>query len=208
MFTNYYKALNQTPIDINNQKLSQQALIKRRTRNPFSKEEDQQILQLVQYFGVNDKNNWYFIASQLKGRSPRQCRERYQLFLSDQVRKNAKWSSEEDEILLSKYQIYGPHWKQLEQFFVGRTSYNIKNRFISLSRRMKPSEDKEDYQRCELKEEVILTKSNPKEPELPDKTDCIFNNDYSSVLNESDFEFDLDNFPLIIDGNEQYNIFD
>ena len=208
MFTNYYRALNQTPIDINNQKLTQQAQIKRRTRNPFSKEEDQQILQLVQYFGVNDKNNWYFIASQLKGRSPRQCRERYQLFLSDQVRKNAKWSSEEDEILLSEYQIYGPHWKQLEQFFVGRTSYNIKNRFISLSRRMKLSDDKEDYQRCELKEEVILTKSNPKEPELPDKTDCIFNNDYSSVLNESDFEFDLDNFPLIIDGNEQYNIFD
>ncbi|KAK8834265.1 hypothetical protein M9Y10_027910 [Tritrichomonas musculus] len=208
MFPNYYNALIQTPIDINNQKLSQQPQIKRRTRIPFTKEEDQQILQLVQYFGVNDKNNWYFIASQLKGRSPRQCRERYQLFLSDQVRKNAKWTSEEDEILLSKYQIYGPHWKQLEQFFVGRTLYNIKNRFISLSRRMKPYDNKEEYQQEESKEKVSLAKSITNEPDIPQKTDQIFNNEYSSVLNESDFEFDLDNFPLIIDDNEQYTIFD
>ena len=117
MFPNYYNALIQTPIDINNQKLSQQPQIKRRTRIPFTKEEDQQIIQLVKYFGANNKRNWYFIASQLKCRSPRQCRERYQLFLSDQVRKNAKWTLEEDEILLSKYQFFGPHWKKLEPFF-------------------------------------------------------------------------------------------
>ena len=208
MFANYYKTLNQTPIDMNNQNLSQQREIKRRTRNPFTKEEDQQILQLVQYFGSNDKNKWYIIASQMKGRSPRQCRERYQLFLSDGVRKNAKWSSEEDELLLSKYQLYGPHWKQLEQFFVGRTSYNIKNRFISLSRRKKPYDNNEEHREYESNEQSHLSNSLRKEPELREKTDQIFNNEYSSVLNESDFEIDIDNFPLMIEEYEQYTIFE
>ncbi|KAK8843117.1 hypothetical protein M9Y10_025310 [Tritrichomonas musculus] len=208
MFANYYKTLNQTPIDMNNQNLSQQPEIKRRTRKPFTKEEDQQILQLVQYFGSNDKNKWYIIASQMKGRSPRQCRERYQLFLSDGVRKNAKWSSEEDELLLSKYQLHGPHWKQLEQFFVGRTSYNIKNRFISLSRRKKPYDNNEEHREYESKEQSHLSNSLRKEPELREKTDQIFDNEYSSVLNESDFEIDIDNFPLMIEEYEQYTIFE
>lgn len=125
MFSCYSKSMNQTITDTVDLKFRQQNQVKRRTRIPFTKEEDQQLLQLVQYFGINDKNNWYFIAIHMNGRSPRQCRERYQLFLSDRVKKKEKWTKEEDQLLISKYKIYGPHWKQMEQFFDGRTSYNI-----------------------------------------------------------------------------------
>lgn len=110
---------------------------KKRTRIPFTKEEDERLISLVNMFDIKDKNSWYIIANNIVGRTPRQCRERYQLFLSDNVRKNAKWTKEEDELLLEKYSIFGPHWKKMEQFFEGRTSYNIKNRFISLSRKNK-----------------------------------------------------------------------
>lgn len=107
---------------------------KARTRCPFSKQEDMLLLELVGIYGIEDKNNWHFIACHIKGRNARQCRERYQLFLSKDIRRKAKWTKEEDEILLSKYKILGPHWKKMEEFFEGRTSYNIKNRFISLNR--------------------------------------------------------------------------
>lgn len=105
-----------------------------RKRFPFSKEEDNLLLSLVQFYGLQNKGVWNIIASHMKGRNVRQCRERYQLFLSQSVKKGEKWSAEEDQILLSKYEIYGPHWKKYEPFFVGRTSYSIKNRFKSLAR--------------------------------------------------------------------------
>ncbi|KAK8893887.1 hypothetical protein M9Y10_022316 [Tritrichomonas musculus] len=204
MFANYNKALSQGTINMVNQNLNNQNQVKRRTRMPFTKEEDQLLLQLVQYFGINDKNNWYFIASRINGRSPRQCRERYQLFLSDDVRKKAKWTKEEDELLISKYNIYGPHWKQMEQFFVGRTSYNIKNRFISLSRRNKFTNENEEIQNQKSNE------TNTKvEKEIAPNSNPTFNNEYSSVLNESDFDFDfdLDLFPLV-NGIEQFAMFE
>lgn len=104
-----------------------------RKRCPFSKEEDELLLSLVQYYGLQSKNVWNVIAGQMKNRSVRQCRERYQLFLTNDVKKGIKWSKEEDNLLISKYQIFGTHWKRYEPFFDGRTSYNIKNRFKSLT---------------------------------------------------------------------------
>ncbi|KAK8871807.1 hypothetical protein M9Y10_007550 [Tritrichomonas musculus] len=201
MFTKSPPSMNQNIVSPSNQNLSQQT--KRRTRIPFTKEEDEQLLQLVQYFGVNDKNNWYFIASHINGRSPRQCRERYQLFLSDNIRKKAKWTKEEDELLISKYKVYGPHWKQLEKFFVGRTSYNIKNRFISLNRRINITCQNEESGN----KNIDVYESPTIKKEITQNTNLSFNTDYSSVINESDFDFDLDFFPLL-DGNEQYTMFD
>ena len=59
---------NQADANNTNQNSIDQPKTKRRTRTPFTKEEDQQILQLVQYFGANDKNNWHIISSYISGR--------------------------------------------------------------------------------------------------------------------------------------------
>lgn len=214
MFNNYASNLKHTIVD--DQNTNDQSKTKKRTRMPFTKEEDQQLLQLVQYIGVNDKSNWYFIASHIKGRTPRQCRERYQLFLSDDVRKKAKWTKDEDELLISKYKIYGPHWKQMEQFFNGRTSYNIKNRFISLNRRYKfanksqstfnydsysPTENK-----LENKIEKTIEKPIEDDSSLLTQTENNQKEIYSSAF--TDFDFDFDDFFPIFDGNENYNLFE
>lgn len=119
-------------IDYNNKDI-----VKTRTRAPFNPVEDFQLIQLVKQFGNENKHTWHLIANQMKGRSARQCRERYQLYLTDKIKKNKKWEKEEDEILLSKYSILGPKWKKMEEYLKGRNSYSIKNRFISLSRKMK-----------------------------------------------------------------------
>lgn len=113
-------------------------ITKKRTRTPFTKEEDDKLKELVQLYScIEDKSKWYFIANQIPDRSARQCRERFQLFLCDGIRRKEKWTKEEDELLLTKYSIIGPHWKSMEKFFVGRTSYAIKNRYISLNRQKK-----------------------------------------------------------------------
>lgn len=106
--------------------------IKKRTRHPFSKQEDKRLLELVHMYGFIEKYCWNLISNKMKGRSPRQCRERYQLFLSYGVRKKITWTKEEDKLLLSKYETLGPRWKQMEEFFSGRNAYTIKNRYVSL----------------------------------------------------------------------------
>ncbi|KAK8837404.1 hypothetical protein M9Y10_036838 [Tritrichomonas musculus] len=106
---------------------------KRRKRRPFSKKEDQLLLELVQKYGEEDK--WKKIASQMKGRNCRQCRERYKLFLCKNVHKKIKWTKQDDELLLAKYQILGPRWKKMEKYFKGLTYVTIRNRFMSLTRK-------------------------------------------------------------------------
>lgn len=123
-----------------NNQLSNKYQVKHRTRLPFSLKEDLLLLKLVKQFETDNNINWYFIANQIEGRSVRQCRERYQLFLSDGIKRKVKWTKEEDELLLAKYSIFGPKWKKMEEFFVGRTSYSIKNRFISLEKERKKNE--------------------------------------------------------------------
>lgn len=167
---------------------------KKRTRIPFTKEEDERLIALVNMFGIKDKNNWYFIANNIIGRSPRQCRERYQLFLSDQIRKKAKWTKEEDELLISKYKLYGPHWKKMEQFFEGRTSYNIKNRFISLNRRFKFQFQAEQNQ---IMSPIL---SSPIAGEENDKT-SFFDIDNHFMSNEMDFDSSFEELSYFDDEN-------
>lgn len=108
-----------------------------RKRIPFTPYEDKKLLELVKYYGVDKKYVWDLVSLSMNGRNSRQCRERYKLFLEDGIKRKVQWTKEEDEILLSKYELHGPHWKLMEKYFTGRTSYSIKNRFISLKRKEK-----------------------------------------------------------------------
>lgn len=96
-----------------------------RKRCPFSKNEDKKLLDLVQKYDTNKRSSWKYIAMQFTDRNARQCRERYNLFLKKGNRTKEKWTLEEDNLLISKFQIYGPHWKILEKYFRGRNSYII-----------------------------------------------------------------------------------
>lgn len=103
-------------------------------RCPFQKEEDELLLYFVNQFGSTNKNIWHLISIHMNGRTARQCRERYNLFLNENVRKKSKWSIEEDNLLFYHYSQIGPHWKSMEKYFFGRTSYDLKNRYNSLMR--------------------------------------------------------------------------
>lgn len=98
---------------------------KKRTHSTFKPEEDIMLISLVNIYGLN---NWTKISSQMPNRSKRQCKERYLLFLSPNI-KNPPWTLEEDLRLIEMLKIFGKKWTIIAKFFNGRSDINIKNRF-------------------------------------------------------------------------------
>ena len=95
-----------------------------RRKQPFTSQEDIQLLKLVGTFGTN----WKAVSTYMNGRTQRQCRERYRTYLAPGI-KNDPWTKEEDDIVKEKYLIFGPKWALISTFVPGRSDNSIKNRF-------------------------------------------------------------------------------
>jgi hypothetical protein len=100
-------------------------------RHKFSKQEDHQICELVQRFGVRD---WERIAAAMPGRNARQCRERYKNYLS-QSAPDRPWNFRDDLELMGKFRLFGPNWKEIAKFFPNRTNIFLKNRWTVIATR-------------------------------------------------------------------------
>ena len=114
-----------------------------RTWRKFEPWEDLLIKEFVQENGTGD---WTKIPSRLKenGRTPRQCRERYEMHLKETDGEKVPWTEEHDRLLEEKVQRYGHNWKIISQFFPGYTPVQIHNRYNFLTRyhiRYTPDED-------------------------------------------------------------------
>lgn len=97
----------------------------------FSTEEDELLKHLVQQYG---EDNWNSIANMMNNRNPRQCRERYQYYLSPKLNRG-EWSSSEDALLCQKVEEFGNKWVKISKFFPDRTDAMVKNRYQVLLRR-------------------------------------------------------------------------
>ena len=110
-------------------------IIKRRA--PWSKKEDEAIIELVNKFGTS---NWTIIANEMaqmyksKHRNGKQCRERWHNHLDPIVNKN-NWTEEEENILFNKHLEYGNKWSDISKYLPGRTDNSIKNHFYSKLRK-------------------------------------------------------------------------
>jgi hypothetical protein len=112
--------------------LSPAAQHERRPKSLFTTAEDQTLTQLVESLG---DANWHEIAAQMPGRTVRQCRERWNLYLSPDVSMRP-WSPDEDALLLRLYAVIGPKWTIIAKQFQARTANTIKNRQKQLQRRL------------------------------------------------------------------------
>lgn len=104
---------------------------KKGTKSLFSAEEDMLLVSLVSKFGTSQ---WKLIAEFLPNRTTRQCRERYRYYLDPNLN-YAPWTSDEDELLLKKYNELGPRWSAISALFKNRTHVNVKNHFVTIMSR-------------------------------------------------------------------------
>jgi len=95
-------------------------------RQPWTKDEDKQLMDLVGQYG----QNWSLISSSIEGRTGKQVRERWLNKLNPEIDRS-RFMEKEDENIVELYKKLGPKWKDISKEMKGRTENMVKNRFYS-----------------------------------------------------------------------------
>lgn len=96
-------------------------------KGSWTREEDQQIIDFVEKNGDKD---WAKLALLLKGRTGKQCRERFKNHLDPKL-DHSEWTPEDDQKLIQLHEQLGNSWTKIAMHFEGRTDNSIKNRWNS-----------------------------------------------------------------------------
>ena len=106
---------------------------KKTTKVKFSPQEDALLRLLVD----NSKEiDWNAIAKRFYKRTPRQCRERWQNYVNPNL-SNREWKPEEDQDIIIKVSLIGPHWNAIARTLKGRSGNAVRNRYLMLQRQLK-----------------------------------------------------------------------
>lgn len=97
----------------------------------FTPEEDLKLTQLIEELGTRD---WETIADEMGHRTARQCRERWNNYLSPNSN-TGPWSEDEDKLLIDSIEKFGTKWTKISQFFPNRTANIVRNRYKQLLRK-------------------------------------------------------------------------
>lgn len=82
----------------------------------------------------DERFDWNEVSKRMKGRTPKQCRDRYVNFV-DPLLWRGPITEEEEQILLRCYSEKGPRWSETRSHLPGRSEEWIKNSTTRLLRR-------------------------------------------------------------------------
>ncbi|OHS97384.1 Myb-like DNA-binding domain containing protein [Tritrichomonas foetus] len=149
-----------------------------KAHSPFSPNEDEHLKMLVEKYGTD---KWDLISKEMKNRSFRQCKDRWNNALCDNIKKG-EWTKEEDELLLQKYSEFGSRWKYIEKFFPGRVSYSLRNRHRTLTTTKNIRKSKNKQSQTGNDENNEIREIDP----LFERSDDSFNNDKMTQENQNE----------------------
>ncbi|CAG8628972.1 3707_t:CDS:2, partial [Paraglomus brasilianum] len=100
-------------------------------KGPWTTEEDEILRKNVERY----PNSWSKIAKSIPGRTDDQCAKRWRESLDPMIDRR-EWSSEEDKLLIEKYELFGGQWQEISKYFPGRPGLHCRNRWRKLQRRL------------------------------------------------------------------------
>ncbi|KAJ6230987.1 transcription factor myb3r-4 [Anaeramoeba flamelloides] len=126
-------------------------------KGKWSTKEDQVLTKYVKKYG----KLWSKIAKKIKHRTSKQCRERWNNILDPNIQKTP-WTSDEDKVIIAKYEELGSKWSQMKQFLPGRSDNQIKNRWNSRLKKyiLKNSKEKEKRKKIPIYDDFYLPIKN------------------------------------------------
>ena len=98
----------------------------------FEPLEDRRLKELVETYGDKD---WSLISNYMPGRNRRQCKDRWEQYLSPHAN-NTPWTEEEETLLINLVKIYENDWVKIAKMFPGRPLPQIRNKWRTLKRRI------------------------------------------------------------------------
>ena len=143
----------------------------RKAKKKFTPEEDQMLTHLVL---KNSENSWEEIADQMPGRNARQCKDRWQRYLSPDVNKS-EWTHEEEQLLIKLVHDLNGKWVKISKYFQGRNDNQIKNKWNVLKKRIgfhdtKPEKTKQTKVTIPSPVSSPLTEEETTTPQEPQST--------------------------------------
>ena len=114
--------------------VSQYQTKKAKGNRRFTKKEDDQLIELVKKYG---ESNWIIISCKMEHRNSRQCKDRWQQYLSPTTNRSP-WTNEEEFLLMTLVAQYGKKWLHLSKFFYQRPPSQLRNKYKTLLNKYPP----------------------------------------------------------------------